>query len=86
MTRYGPEWNTWEPESNLTAKGMYENSHLRVYWQSVMRDCPRGNPHSKPKPTVECAGSPSDLVRYPSIVRTLMGTKRGRLELEGGGM
>ena len=22
MTRYGPEWNTWEPESNLTAKGM----------------------------------------------------------------
>ena len=43
-------------------------------------------PTASQKPSVECAGSPSDLVRYPSTVRTLMGTKRGRLELEGGGV
>ena len=35
---YGPEFNTWEPEENLTADGSYENIKLAEYWNRLRAD------------------------------------------------
>ena len=32
---YGPEYNTWEPEENLTSDGKYENAKLKQYWAEL---------------------------------------------------
>ena len=34
---YGPEYNTWEPESNLTCDGTMENSKIQEYWDKVSK-------------------------------------------------
>ena len=32
---FGPEYNTWEPEDNLTSDGKYENTKLKEYWMEL---------------------------------------------------
>jgi len=44
---FGDEHNSWEPESALTADGLYENLKLTEYWQSLARP---PLPSAVPKP------------------------------------
>jgi hypothetical protein len=44
---FGDEHNSWEPESALTADGLYENLKLTEYWQSLARP---PLPSAAPKP------------------------------------
>ena len=50
-TGYGPERNTWEPESHLIGDD-YADHNIRIteYWQTVERDCPRPKPHKSKAP------------------------------------
>jgi hypothetical protein len=41
---FGDEHNTWEPEKNQTADGLYQNTKLTDYWSSI--------PRAPPAPTV----------------------------------
>ena len=50
-TRYGPEHNTWEPESNLTEDGTVQNTAITAYWQRVERVFPQTNPNATTAPS-----------------------------------
>jgi len=42
---YGPEHDSWEPETNILTAEDDTSPAITKYWQSVLRDCPKDNPH-----------------------------------------
>jgi len=45
---YGPEYNTWEPEDNLTSDGKFENSKLTEYWANLTSLADQHLSHHRP--------------------------------------
>ena len=61
---FGPEHNTWEPESNLTADGKIENSKLKEYWATLAQP-----PAASPQAPIARALGTNKLKRKAQIAK-----------------
>jgi Chromo (CHRromatin Organisation MOdifier) domain len=77
---FGEEHNTWEPESHLTADGMYTNSKLTEYWSSIPRapDVPAPQPQGRNLRTakIKLKVTKRPVPRPKSVKRTSSRTKK----------
>jgi hypothetical protein len=74
---YGEDWNSWEPEGNLTCDGKMKNSKLDEYWaaQAVQREQGTlvGNPDRAARPAT------TSKLKRKHVVRQLTSRKRPKV-------
>ncbi len=80
---YGEDWNSWEPEDNLTCDGEMRNSKLDEYWasQSVQRD-EQGALVSVPDKAARRVTTGK--LKRKQVVRTLTSRKKPKVRRKSG--